>query len=600
MLIYILKSGACLAIFFLFYKLFLEKENMHVFKRFYLLISLVVAFSIPFITITSYAEPVQESINQTIITTDVVPQLAKESLFDMQFVLLSIYGLGLLIFGIFFIKNLIQILFKIKHNPKLRIDRITNVLLLDLVIPHTFFNYIFLNKRKFENREIPKEVLLHEQTHAKQKHSIDILIIEVLQVVFWFNPLIYFIKHSIKLNHEFLADSVVLNKGIPLRSYQQILLAFSSNTMQPVLANAINYSSIKKRFNIMKKRTTAKSVWLRSLILLPLLAILIYSFSEQVIVEKENSIQNQSERVLQETNGIKLDQIAKYINIKINKKEQILLNGDKLVTVGTLANEIKKIIKNYSTTELEKVIVNVEVQGDVKTGLITDIKVELRKTGINSVKIMANDLTSKSFLLQQKATPEQLAEYNKLAIHYNTQSKDNRIIKLKDVKRLEYIYSLMTPKQKENAEIFPDFPPPPPPISEPKVLKNAELPPPPPIPVNATAADKKKYQKTIENYKKQQHGLVYKHRTKNGEVVDVVVIPDEEDLPPPPMPPNPLDHMIEMAKKGAIFYYEDKKISSDKAIEIVKKNSNINIQVRDHDSKKPIVKLSTKPITLKN
>ena len=72
----------------------------------------------------------------------------------------------------------------------------------------------------------------------------------------------------------------------------------------------------------------------------------------------------------------------------------------------------------------------------------------------------------------------------------------------------------------------------------------------------------------------------------------------KSDVPPPPIPPNPLDHMIELAKKSAIFYYEDTKISSDKAIDIVKKNKSINIQVIGHDTKKPTVKLSKKPITV--
>ena len=160
------------------------------------------------------------------------------------------------------------------------------MLLEDLATPHTFFKYLFFNKFKFETKQIPQEILLHEQTHSKQKHSIDVLFIELLQIVFWFNPLIYFIKHAIKLNHEFLADQAVLNHGIETASYQKTLLNFSSNSKQPHLANAINYSFIKKRFTIMRTHTTKRAIWLRSIVLLPLLAILIYGFSEKVVIEK--------------------------------------------------------------------------------------------------------------------------------------------------------------------------------------------------------------------------------------------------------------------------------------------------------------------------
>src|SRR5690606_2233309 len=112
------------------------------------------------------------------------------------------------------------------------------------------------------------------------------ILIELLQVIFWFNPFIYLIKHSIKLNHEFLADHAVLKQGTETLKYQSLLLAFSSNASEPQLANAINYSSIKKRFTVMKTHTSKQTLWLRSLILLPLLAVLIYSFSERKVVEK--------------------------------------------------------------------------------------------------------------------------------------------------------------------------------------------------------------------------------------------------------------------------------------------------------------------------
>lgn len=290
MLIYILKFSACLAIFLLFYKLFLEKESIHEFKRFYLIGALGLAFIIPLITFTEFVESYAtlQSVNM-------------ESLFintnsptnHFSMVLWSVYGFGVLIFGVLFLKNLIEILFKIRQNIKVKNNRITNVLLQSSVIPHTFFRYIFLNRHKFETRQIPKEVLIHEETHAVQKHSFDILILEVLQVIFWFNPLIYIVKKSIKLNHEFLADKAVLNKGIDTSRYQNILLEFSSHSFQPRLANAINYSSIKKRFTIMKTQTTRKSAWVRSILFLPLLAIVLISFSSREIVKKDNRTESE-------------------------------------------------------------------------------------------------------------------------------------------------------------------------------------------------------------------------------------------------------------------------------------------------------------------
>ena len=168
MLLYILKSGVCLALLYLFYKAFLEKENMHTFKRFYLLGALLTAFIIPFITFVQYIEiPVTSQVIEQ--SNAIVPIISNSEPQQyptdyLSLVLWSIYAIGTVIFGFKFIKNLYGIFLRIRKNPKHRINQITNVLLLDNIIPHTFFNYIFLNKQKFEAKEIPKEVLLHEET----------------------------------------------------------------------------------------------------------------------------------------------------------------------------------------------------------------------------------------------------------------------------------------------------------------------------------------------------------------------------------------------------------------------------------------------------
>jgi beta-lactamase regulating signal transducer with metallopeptidase domain len=291
--IYILKSAACLTVFYLFYKLFLENENMHFFKRLYLIGILVLSFLIPLFTFTMNSD-VAESISP-IVLANVNGEESSSFLFSeiLKSIIWTIYFIGFLFFSIRFGKNLISLILKIKRNPKLNVPSHINVLLQNKVIPHTFLKYIFLNKVNFEAKQIPDEVLLHEQTHAVQRHSIDILLIEILQIVFWFNPLIYLVKNSIKLNHEFLADQAVLTKGINPIHYQEILLLFSSNTTTPILANSINYSIIKKRFTIMKTKTSNNKIWLRSLLILPLLAILIFSFStiEKVEINETNSLE---------------------------------------------------------------------------------------------------------------------------------------------------------------------------------------------------------------------------------------------------------------------------------------------------------------------
>jgi hypothetical protein len=473
---YILNSAACLALLLLFYKLLLENETMHFFKRFYLLGSLFIAFIIPLITFTTYLDVESKSMNLGSEGLVVISEAVSTSSIDWSFLLWVVYGVGVLIFSIKFSRNLLNMIMRIKQNPKFKNKGFINVLLRDNVAPHTFFSYLFFNSDKYLNKQIPQEVIVHEEAHAKQLHSLDILIVEILQVLFWFNPLIYLAKNAIKLNHEFLADQSVIKVGIETSQYQRTLLAFSSNAEASNLANAFNYSSIKKRFTVMKTQTSKRTAWSKGLLLLPLLAVLLYSFSTKELVERDASY------------------------------------------------------KNTEITELSQ----------YKNSLIQDI-----------------------------ATKKMVEEYNALAKKYNEMDPGEMKVLRKEVERMHFIYNKMSSEQKKKAHRFPEIiqPPAPPAPPAPPVAKA-------PKEAKPTKAPKGTHQVEIEMFE------------MDG---------DSSKMPPPP-PPVPVEHMKELAKEGAIFYLEGKKISAEEAIELVNSKKMLTIDVRKLDKEPPMVKLSTKLI----
>lgn len=624
--LYLIKSVTCLGIFYAFYKLFLERENMHTFKRFYLLGSLLAAFLIPLITFTEYIEA--KTSFASVIPSELVSEIPVQIEVAPNYgaaVLWSIYGLGVLFFSLKFGRNLNAMIQKIKKNPLFKNDNIFHVLLKTPTTPHTFFSYIFLNKRKFEAQEIPEEVMLHEQTHAKELHTIDVILMELLQVVFWFNPFIYLFKHSIKLNHEFLADRAVLNKGVETASYQNILLAFSSNATAPELANSINYSFIKKRFTVMKTSTSKQAIWLRSLILLPLLALLIYGFSSSEVKVKEATPETADvidNKAIKQKITFRVIGDDIYINGALTKLEDFVHTFDKLtedwserdfqlygldIKTDNVTNDlVEQINLAYSKTYLARQSNSTNsylitpINGDAKNEKGSYATIPSPSQPIAHINAMAKkgatfffrnleislekalhlfktntDLHISTQLLDpkapivtilDKATPAQVKEYNKLAKKYNEMPRDNMRINGKEITRMRYLYNLMTLDQRKNAEPLPNIPPPPPPPDAPPA-PDATDPPPPPI-----------------------------------EVIKGVNDGDANIPPPPPPPPapeEPLDHIISMAKKGATFYYEGKEITSDKAIELVKKNEDLNIQSSGHNSRKPVVKISKEPIRLR-
>ena len=187
---------------------------------------------------------------------------------------------------------------------------------------------------------------------------------------------------------------------------------------------------------------------------------------------------------------------------------------------------------------------------------------------------------------QKEATPEQVAEYNKLAKYYNAQIKNNSLsmVKLKDITRIKELYELMSDPQKKNAEPFPNFPTPPPPPKvvkgvltdvppppAPKVVKG-ELsnipPPPPPVPANATKEQKLKYEKIHESYQK-------KYRIKNGQVI--------EKLPPPPPPKNSSVEEKKRYEVERVRYEKAKRLRMVDREKMIERESQMLKRVKERD-----------------
>lgn len=144
MLVFLLKSTACLTIFLVFYKLMLERESIHHFKRYFLLGALIVSFIIPNLVFIEYIDAVEPTTTSiapitTPISNTVIEQpIPEASVFDWQLLLWMVYGLGVVGFGLRFMANLLRIRLRIKKNPKFKENFVTKVLLKQALPPHTF------------------------------------------------------------------------------------------------------------------------------------------------------------------------------------------------------------------------------------------------------------------------------------------------------------------------------------------------------------------------------------------------------------------------------------------------------------------------------
>jgi len=156
----------------------------------------------------------------------------------------------------------------------------------------SFFNIIFINPKFHTQKGLP-EILAHEKVHIRGFHWVDLLFIELLTVIFWFNPFIWFFEHSIKQNHEYLADEGVLRQGHNVGRYQAILLNQLMGMQIIGLTNNLNFALNTNRLKMMTKKKTSAIKRIKIMWALPVIAIMLYAFAEPeyttIDIQSENS-----------------------------------------------------------------------------------------------------------------------------------------------------------------------------------------------------------------------------------------------------------------------------------------------------------------------
>ena len=295
MIIYLIKATFC-ALFFLFiYVVLFEKEKMHRFKRHYLLCGLIFSFVIPLVALNIAAPQLNEDISRLYADIYMIDKAPEQIVFpiessvedyasvsrsvDYVFIAKALYMIVAFVLLLRLFQNIYRLLYCAK-NSRILIYRGKKIALIkENLVPYSFINYIFVNEEDFRNKTIAEEMIVHELAHIEQRHSFDIIFIELLIALCWFNPVLYLYRKKIKQNHEFLADEAVLKVDNNITRYQNILIGIISNNGSTGLASSLNYSTIKKRFIMMKKETSQRTARYKKALLAPALLFAICMFS---------------------------------------------------------------------------------------------------------------------------------------------------------------------------------------------------------------------------------------------------------------------------------------------------------------------------------
>ncbi|WP_319482828.1 M56 family metallopeptidase [uncultured Draconibacterium sp.] len=287
-LIYLLNASGGIVLFYLVYWLFLRHETFHAANRWFLVASLCIATILPLIPVryevlVEAANGAKTGAHTIADTFKNIPVFkgAEESTtaFSWQQAILLIYLTGA---AIFLLRLLTQTLILIHLMIKHRVTSLNGMRVVEnqkYGLPFSFFNIVFINP-KFHTQDDLPEILAHEKVHIRENHWFDLLFIELLTVIFWFNPFIWMFERAIKQNHEYLADKGVLAQGHTVGRYQALLVNQLMGMQIIGITNNLNFALSTNRLKMMTKKKTSARRLIRFIWALPALALLLFAFAE--------------------------------------------------------------------------------------------------------------------------------------------------------------------------------------------------------------------------------------------------------------------------------------------------------------------------------
>ena len=295
LLLYILKSTICLILFYLGFKALLSNDTFFRFNRWVLLVGIATCMLLPAIKIQT-SEPllIQQPIihlekmiagEETVVTylsdnnpeVDMIPVVTPAKMIDWGQIIALLYWAGFIFCLMTTLLSFRKMFVLIRSGRKLQQGRYTLILVPSCVSPFSWGRYIILSEEDYEKH--PDEILTHEMMHLKSHHSIDLLFMECILWLHWFNPAIWLLKRELKDIHEYQADKGVLTQGVDATKYQLLLVKKAVGSSLYTLANSFNHSKIKKRITMMLKKKSNNWARLKLLLLVPVGLIVLNAFA---------------------------------------------------------------------------------------------------------------------------------------------------------------------------------------------------------------------------------------------------------------------------------------------------------------------------------
>ena len=294
-LTYDLKVAVLLAVFYMFYRLMLARETFHRVNRIVLLLTAVTSYVLPLCVITIHETVIMQRAAHVAVGSFQVDMMNEEPATPLwQVVLPILFIIGMMATLVHTLSSLFRIIRIIRHSEQYPQTDGTTICVTGnaSLTPFSWMHYIVMNRSDYETYDAA--ILAHERGHIRLHHSWDLLFVDTLTALQWFNPAMWMLRSDLRAIHEYEADAAVLSQGINARQYQYLLITKAAGIGGYSLANGISHSTLKNRINMMLHTKSDRSRLLKLLALLPIVGIALAVNAEKVVDVRYDEPQKQN------------------------------------------------------------------------------------------------------------------------------------------------------------------------------------------------------------------------------------------------------------------------------------------------------------------
>jgi len=334
-LAFILEAGCSLALFYAVYRIFLRRETYFHLNRLFLVSGLILSFLIPAFPVAS---PFKTLAAATVIDPAASP-LSPAPAFSPAIWLEVVYLAGVLLFLLRLGGHLAKLGLVVRRRGVRRFHGLKIVAVEQEFSPFSFLRLVFVNQGSAGASNL-RRILAHERVHIAQFHSLDVLLMEIVLSLQWFNPFVWPYKKALQETHEYLADAGVIAQGFSSVNYRRLMFEQHVGARLFEFGNDFKQSQIKRRISMLSKIPSSRAARLKLLLALPLTLALVLAFAEPRAVAGPSGPQ---EKAVSSDSAVKakiaqaVEEYAKLSTLTADLKKKLESTVDE-----TVGNELKK------------------------------------------------------------------------------------------------------------------------------------------------------------------------------------------------------------------------------------------------------------------